>query len=468
MQVSIYELIFTCYAIIIFIIILSLFINNSYNLENLSRDSDDDIINDKINNKRVIIKDLFNFKILNYFINKNECDINSSINSNLSLDINSNLINYFITITSIVMTIIALLYITQYFTQKFTSKIVDKNNSSDKIKSNNIEDKPNYFDKKECLTIYGIWCEHIIFMVFVFICIFLLIAISIYIKLNYNNEELIKNIKAHYIINDNNNFLHNIIKKEWDLIKNNTKKDEFKLLLKNSNKHNIVENIKYVDKYDLLFKKIFYLCIFLQKQNENTDNDIFVIMSNLINVYDNDIKPCENTFISMFFDMFGYKEYNNKNCNVNEKKKIIILSSLLQSKYLIDDDKKEYDINDDLNDFEYDSSIIKEWVNQLYTELGVKSPDNKKYLTNIMKESKGIIKTSIYMIFIITLILIIFAFLLLLTWHNKIKYDNTFVYIDKNVYTWSYNIYKKKFLIYTYDKINTLFNSMKMLFNKHI
>lgn len=201
------------------------------------------------------------------------------------------------------------------------------------------------------------------------------------------------------MINKDNNFLHNIIKREWELINDKAKKDDFKVLLSNSTIYNIDINLINIKKYDNLFIKIYYLCIFLQKQNNHKTN-VFTKMYNILNTYD----------------------------KINDENEIIILSSLLQSKYLIEyGEKGRYDIKDELKDNTCDYSIIKEWLMQLETELGVKTPDNKKYLTNIMKQATGIIKSSIYLIFTLTLIIVIFSLLMLLTYCRKIKQPETII-----------------------------------------
>jgi predicted PurR-regulated permease PerM len=140
---------------------------------------------------------------------------------------------------------------------------------------------------------------------------------------------------------------------------------------------------------------------------------------------------------------------------------IIILSSLLHSKYLITyGDKGGYNIKNELKDINYDYSIIKEWLIQLETELGVKTPDNKKYLTNIMKQTTGIIKSSIYIIFTLTLIIVIFSLLMLLTYCRKIRPPETII-----KYSYDSGISKiDDFLTEIYNIIEGLCNKLKKLY----
>jgi len=400
---------FRLYAIVIYAITIALFINNFYNLVILSRDTDFGIINDNIENKKYTVLDLFNFKTLYYFINKNECNRTFNIHKELSLDTNSILIDSFIYSTILIIIILLLLFAIDMFfsiyVKKYSTKIVP---------NDNIISVGGYKDK--VFSIYSIFNENKIFIIMTLVCIIPLIIITLYLKINYSNQELIINIKSHYMINKDNNFLHNIIKREWELINDKAKKDDFKVLLSNSTIYNIDINLINIKKYDNLFIKIYYLCIFLQKQNNHKTN-VFTIMYNILNTYDKKVKKCD----------ISYSTYDSNN-KINDENEIIILSSLLQSKYLREyGEKGRYDIKDELKDNTCDYSIIKEWLMQLETELGVKTPDNKKYLTNIMKQATGIIKSSIYLIFTLTLIIVIFSLLMLLTYCRKIKQPETII-----------------------------------------
>jgi len=400
---------FRLYAIVIYAITIVLFINNFYNLVILSRDTDFGIINDNIENKKYTVLDLFNYKTLYYFINKNDCNRTFNIHKELSLDTNSILIDSFIYSTILIIIILLLLFAIDMFfsiyVKKYSTKIVP---------NDNIISVGGYKDK--VFSIYSIFNENKIFIIMTLVCIIPLIIITLYLKINYSNQELIINIKSHYMINKDNNFLHNIIKREWELINDKAKKDDFKVLLSNSTIYNIDINLINIKKYDNLFIKIYYLCIFLKKQNNHKTN-VFTKMYNILNTYDKKVKKCD----------ISYSTYDSNN-KINDENEIIILSSLLQSKYLIEyGEKGRYDIKDELKDNTCDYSIIKEWLMQLETELGVKTPDNKKYLTNIMKQATGIIKSSIYLIFTLTLIIVIFSLLMLLTYCRKIKQPETII-----------------------------------------
>jgi len=416
---------FTIYSIIIYAIVLALFFNNFFNLIILRRDNDDSTINDDIENKKKAIKDLFNYRNMFYFINKNECNRKFDIPKELSIDTNGILIDGFINASIIIIIIfIFCAFVNMILYNKKNIELDDEKETS--LKDNFLE-------------IFEIFKNSKIYIFMLLICLPILIIITIFIKRNYYNEELIKNIKLHYITNKDNNFLHNIIKREWDLITDNTIKDKFKVLLTNSSLHNIDETLKNIEKYDNLFIKLYYLCIFLQIKNDN-QNNVFLIMSNILKTFDMKVEPCNITFLNFI----GYSNYNSNN-KINDKNYIIILPSLLQSKYLIPyGEKGTYDIKDELKDRYYDYSIIKDWLIQLETELGAKTPYDVKYLTNIMQQSSGIINVSIYLIFTLTLFIVLISLLFIGSWFYNIFHDEeTFnISYSPNISKYLNNIFK--------------------------
>jgi len=384
-----------------------------------------------------VIKDLFNYKILYYFINKNECNRKFNVNKELSLETNSISIDAFINASILIIITFMFVYFLDYLINTVKKRKYDKNILSDDKITPSVKD--NFFKGFSLTSLKDSTTQtlqdNIIDFLPLFICLITLIIITNFVKANYYNNELINNIKSHYKPNKDNNFLHNIIRREWELIKDNTNKDNFKLLLANSTLHNIDANLKNIDKYDNLFKKIFYLCIFLQKQNDN-HNNVFHIMNDILKTYDMKVEPCNITFL----DFIGYPNYNSNN-KINDANTITILPSLLQSKYLIEYGEKGYNIKDELKSLGNDYYIIKDWLIQLETELGVKTPGDKKYLTNIMLQTSGIIKNTIYIIFILTLLTLIFLIFVIIAYRNSsnkcentcYKNINKIPYLDKYI-----------------------------------
>jgi len=375
-KAGIYEFIFTTYAILILFIIIILCFNNFYNLLIFLGDNDENIIKNAELNNTIIIKELFGFKIVNYYINKAEYNKYPNTFCNLSLDINETILQFFAVISIIITIIVVLLFIIQFASRSVIS----------------IENISHTFN---------LWDIYKSFLVLVIISIILLFVIIIY-RISYNSEvnELMKNIKSLYILNEtdySNNFLHNQIRSDFDNLDQKTKTN-VKLLLETKSKYNI-DKIK---NDNLFFNNLYDLCKELNNKNIiKSDIDVFKIFSNIINNYENTGNK-ENKKYDFFKDLLAINFKNEKYNNNND---IIVLSSLLQAKYL--DDNSDY-------------TNKKDYISILKNEVGNEKTDDKKKLISIMKSSKRIVFNDIILIFIITFILIFCFIILLLTlYYNK-------------------------------------------------
>jgi len=375
-KAGIYEFIFTTYAILILFIIIILCFNNFYNLLIFLGDNDENIIKNAELNNTIIIKELFGFKIVNYYINKAEYNKYPNTFCNLSLDINETILQFFAVISIIITIIVVLLFIIQ-FTSRSVISIA------------------NIFDT------FNLWDIYKSFLVLVIISIILLFVIIIY-RISYNSEvnELMKNIKSLYILNEtdySNNFLHNQIRSDFDNLDQKSKTN-VKLLLETKSKYNI-DKIK---NDNLFFNNLYDLCKELNNKNIiKSDIDVFKIFSNIINNYENTGNK-ENKKYDFFKDLLAINFKNEKYNNNND---IIVLSSLLQAKYL--DDNSDY-------------TNKKDYISILKNEVGNEKTDDKKKLISIMKSSKRIVFNDIILIFIITFILIFCFIILSLTlYYNK-------------------------------------------------
>ena len=368
---GIYEFIFTTYAILILFIIIILCFNNFYNLLIFLGDDDENIIKKAYYNDKRIIKDLFGFKIVNYYINKAEYNKYPNTFCNLSLDINETILQFFKVISIIITIIVALLFIIQNI-------------------SRFVGEKSNSFEN------FKLWNIHRSFAVLVIISIILLFVIIIYRISNREVDELMENIKKLYIYDEKDHeklYLHNKIRSDFNEL-DETKQTEIKLSLETISKYNI--NIKEVKKDNLFLNNLYDLCEKLDKV-ESSDIDVYKTFSKIINNYNNTVDN-ENKKYDFFKDILGI-DFNNE--KYNNKDDIIILSSLLQAKYL-----NETNNNDDETDNKDD------YITILKNEIGNEKTDDEIKLINIMKSSKRIVFNDIILIFIITFILI-FCFIIL-------------------------------------------------------
>jgi len=404
-KAGIYEFIFTTYAILILFIIIILCFNNFYNLLIFLGDNDENIIKNTELNNIIIIKDLFGFKIVNYYINKAEYNKYPNTFCNLSLDINETILQFFAVISIIITIIVVLLLIIQFISRSVIS----------------IE---NIFDT------FNSWESYKSFLVLVIISIILLFVIIIY-RISYNSEvnELMKNIKSLYIFNEqdySNNFLHNQIRSDFNNLDQKTKTD-VKLLLETKSKYNIDEN----KKDNIFSNKLYDLCNELNNETIiKSDIDVFKIFSNIINNYENTVNK-ENKKYDFFKDLLAINFKNEKYNNNND---IIVLSSLLQAKYLHKNDENEKKDN---------------YITILKNEVGNEKTDNKIKLINIMKSSKRIVFNDIILIFIITFILI-FCFIIL---------SFTLYYSEKENINCS-SKYKNTSIIWTLDTMKPIYTKL--------
>jgi len=369
---SIYEFIFTTYAILILFIIIILCFNNFYNLLIFLEDSDENIINNPFLNDKIIIKDLFGFKIVNYYINKAEYNKYPNTFCNLSLDINETILQFFKVISIIIVIIIALLLIIQYI-----SRSVNKDETN--------------FER------FNLWNIYRSFSVLVIISIILLFVIIIYRISNSEVDKLMKNIGKLYIFNDEDNdnlYLHNKIRRDFYNL-DETNRNYVKLSLETVSKYN---NIDKLEKDNSFLNNLYNLCNKINYRNiEKSDIDVFKTFSKIINNYEN--TDNEETKKYDFFKDILSIDFNNQ--KYKNKDDIIILSSLLQAKYL-----NETNNNDDETDNKDD------YITILKNEIGNEKTDDEIKLINIMKSSKRIVFNDIILIFIITFILI-FCFIIL-------------------------------------------------------
>jgi hypothetical protein len=418
-KAGIYEFIFTTYSILILFIVIILFFNNFYNLLIFLGDNDENIIKNAELNNIIIIKDLFGFKIVNYYINKAEYNKYPNTFCNLSLDINETILQFLAVISIIITIIVVLLIIIQFI-------------------SRSVINTENIFDT------FNLWESYKSFIVLVIISIILLFVIIIY-RISYNSEvnELMKNIKSLYIFNEqdySNNFLHNQIRSDFNNLDQKTKTD-VKLLLETKSKYNIDEN----KKDNIFSNKLYDLCNELNNETIiKSDIDVFKIFSNIINNYENTVNK-ENKKYDFFKDLLAINFKNEKYNNNND---IIVLSSLLQAKYLHKNDENEK--KDD-------------YITILKNEVGNEKTDNKIKLINIMKSSKRIVFNDIILIFIITFILIFCFIILSLTLYYSekenincsSKYENTSI-------IWTLD-YMKLIYIKICDIVNVIFKRIKVI-----
>jgi hypothetical protein len=250
-----------------------------------------------------------------------------------------------------------------------------------------------------------------------------------------------KNIKSLYIFNEqdySNNFLHNQIRSDFNNLDQKTKTD-VKLLLETKSKYNIDEN----KKDNIFSNKLYDLCNELNNETIiKSDIDVFKIFSNIINNYENTVNK-ENKKYDFFKDLLAINFKNEKYNNNND---IIVLSSLLQAKYLHKNDENEK--KDD-------------YITILKNEVGNEKTDNKIKLINIMKSSKRIVFNDIILIFIITFILIFCFIILSLTLYYSEKenincsqkYENTSI-------IWTLDTIKPIY-IKICDIVNVIFKRIK-------
>jgi len=415
---GIYEFIFTTYAILILFIIIILCFNNFYNLLIFLGDDDENIIKKAYYNDKRIIKDLFGFKIVNYYINKAEYNKYPNTFCNLSLDINETILQFFKVISIIITIIVALLFIIQNI-------------------SRFVGEKSNSFEN------FKLWNIHRSFAVLVIISIILLFVIIIYRISNREVDELMENIKKLYIYDEKDHeklYLHNKIRSDFNEL-DETKQTEIKLSLETISKYNI--NIKEVKKDNLFLNNLYDLCEKLDKV-ESSDIDVYKTFSKIINNYNNTVDN-ENKKYDFFKDILGI-DFNNE--KYNNKDDIIILSSLLQAKYLHENEENE---NKD------------DYISILKNEVGNEKTDDKIKLINIMKSSKRIVFNDIILIFIITFILIFCFIILSLTLYYKEKesIDCYFKDLDTSI-IWTLDkikpIYKK-----LCDFVNIIFSNTKII-----
>ena len=417
-KAGIYEFIFTTYAILILFMIIILCLNNFYNLLIFLGDDDENIIKKAYYNDKRIIKDLFGFKIVNYYINKAEYNKYPNTFCNLSLDINETILQFFKVISIIITIIVALLFIIQNI-------------------SRFVGEKSNSFEN------FKLWNIHRSFAVLVIISIILLFVIIIYRISNREVDELMENIKKLYIYDEKDHeklYLHNKIRSDFNEL-DETKQTEIKLSLETISKYNI--NIKEVKKDNLFLNNLYDLCEKLDKV-ESSDIDVYKTFSKIINNYNNTVDN-ENKKYDFFKDILGI-DFNNE--KYNNKDDIIILSSLLQAKYLHENEENE---NKD------------DYISILKNEVGNEKTDDKIKLINIMKSSKRIVFNDIILIFIITFILIFCFIILSLTLYYKEKesIDCYFKDLDTSI-IWTLDkikpIYKK-----LCDFVNIIFSNTKII-----
>lgn len=404
---DIYEFIFTTYAILILIMIIILCFNNFYNLLIFLGDNDENNIKNTKYNDKIIIKELFGFKIVNYYINKAEYNKYPNTFCDLSLDINETILQFFTIISILITIIVALLFIIQ-FISRFVS---DDLENFDRFKS---------------------WNTYTSFAILVILSIILLFIIIIY-RISYKSEvnELIKNIKNLYIYNEKDisiNFLHNKIRRDFDNL-NEITKTNVKLSLETMSKYNIEKN-----KTDNNFlNKLYDLCGNLY--HEDIKYDFYKTFSKIINNYKktgNKEKKYDFFKDTLAID-FNNETYNNKDDD------IIILSSLLQAKYLDENNENENKDN---------------YITILKNEVGNEKTDDKIKLINIMKSSKRIVFNDIILIFIITFILI-FCFIIL---------SLTLYYSEKENINCSPK-YKNSSIIWTLDNMKPIYESLCNIVN---
>jgi heme/copper-type cytochrome/quinol oxidase subunit 2 len=414
---DIYEFIFTTYAILILFIIIILCFNNFYNLLIFLRDNDENIIRNTEYNDKKIIKDLFGFKIVNYYINKAEYNKYPNTYCDLSLDINETILQFFTIISILITIIVALLFIIQSI-------------------SRNVNNYQSYLDR------FQSWNNYRSFAVLVILSIILLFIIIIY-RISYKSEvnELIKNIKSLYIYNEkdiSNDFLHNKIRHDFDNLDEITRA-KVKLSLETMSKYNIEKN-----KTDIFFLNNLYdLCEKLY--HEDIKYDFYKTFSKIINNYDKNTDNKEKKY-DFFKDILAI-DFNNETYN-NKDDDIIILSSLLQAKYLDENDE-----NDEKDDY----III------LKNEVGNEKTENKIKLMNIMKSSKRIVFNDIILIFIITFILIFCFIILSLTlYYNKKDNINCFPKYENSSIIWTLD-YRKSIYIKICDIVNIIFKYIKKI-----
>jgi len=409
-KAGIYEFIFTTYAILILFMIIILCLNNFYNLLIFLGDDDEKIIKNAKFNDKIIIKDLFGFKIVNYYINKAEYNKYPNTFCNLSLDINETILQFFTIISIIIAIIVTLLFIIQSISRSI-----------------------NY--DKDIFDTFNLWYIYKSFTVLVIISIILLFVIIIYrISNNSEVDELMKNIRKLYIFDKDDHddlYLHNKIRRDFDKLDENIKIN-VKLSLETISKYNIDK----IENDNPFLNNLYELCKKLHhKDIEKSDIDVFKTFSKIINNYSNTVNN-ENKKKDYFKDIFTI-DFNNEKYN-NKDVDIIILSSLLQSKYLHENDE-----NDN-----------KDYISILKNEVGNEKIEDKIKLINIMKSSKRIVFNDIILIFIITFILI-FCFIILSLTLYYIKIDN----IDCNIK------YTNSSTIWTLDKIKPIYTKLCQIVN---
>jgi len=409
-KAGIYEFIFTTYAILILFMIIILCLNNFYNLLIFLGDDDEKIIKNAKFNDKIIIKDLFGFKIVNYYINKAEYNKYPNTFCNLSLDINETILQFFTIISIIIAIIVTLLFIIQSISRSI-----------------------NY--DKDIFDTFNLWYIYKSFTVLVIISIILLFVIIIYrISNNSEVDELMKNIRKLYIFDKDDHddlYLHNKIRRDFDKLDENIKIN-VKLSLETISKYNIDK----IENDNPFLNNLYELCKKLHhKDIEMSDIDVFKTFSKIINNYSNTVNN-ENKKKDYFKDIFTI-DFNNEKYN-NKDVDIIILSSLLQSKYLHENDE-----NDN-----------KDYISILKNEVGNEKIEDKIKLINIMKSSKRIVFNDIILIFIITFILI-FCFIILSLTLYYIKIDN----IDCNIK------YTNSSTIWTLDKIKPIYTKLCQIVN---